>query len=95
MNHIETQAKPSVWNVFGESLFAKRLVYASATFLFLLGTYFVSSSPDEEFAPGTPQVILAGQHLPEPVTMDPQKDRETVLVTLATWGGGEDSQDYQ
>jgi hypothetical protein len=47
MNRIETQAKPSVWSLFAESMFAKRLAYASATFL-VVGVVFVSATePDE------------------------------------------------
>ena len=94
INRVETQARPSVWSLFGESLFAKRLVYASATFLVLLGS-FLASAPaiDDELVAGTPEVILAGQQLPEPVSMDPQKDRDVILVNLASWGG-EGDRDY-
>jgi hypothetical protein len=98
MNRVETQVRPSVWSLFGESLFAKRLVYASAMFLVLLGS-FLASAPavDDELTAGTPEVILAGQQLPEPVSMDPQKDRDVILVNLASWGGEGDSgaRDYQ
>jgi anti-sigma factor RsiW len=92
MNRIETQARPSPWSLFGESLFAKRLVYASATFLVLLGTVFVSSTQTgEDAVAGGPEVVLAGHYAPEPVSMDdPQKDREVILVNLATY-----EQDYQ
>lgn len=98
MNRVETQARPSVWSLFGESLFAKRLVYASATFMVLLGSYLASAPPvDDGLVAGTPEVILAGQQLPEPVSMDPQKDRDVILVNLASWGGDGDTyaQDYQ
>lgn len=97
LNRIETQAKPSVWSLFGDSLFARRLVYASAMFLVLLGSYAISSTAtEEEFAAGAPETILAGREMPAPVSMDSQKDREVVLVTLATWGnGGDESQDWQ
>jgi hypothetical protein len=42
-------------------------------------------------------VILAGQQLPQPVSMDLQKDRDVILVNLASWGGegGGEAQDYQ
>jgi hypothetical protein len=100
MNRIETRNPPSIWSLFAESLFAKRLVYASAMFLLLLGSVLVTSSP-EDAATG-PELILAGQELPEPVTMDPRRDRDVVLVNLATWNdtstgtvGGAWSQDYQ
>ena len=97
MNRIEVQPKPSVWSLFGDSLFARRLVYASATFLVALGSYMISSHPAGEDAGDTPEVIIAGQQAPQPVTMDPQRDREVVLATLATWGNGasDASQDWQ
>jgi hypothetical protein len=96
MTRIENQARPSVWSLFGESSFAQRLVYASATFLVLLCSYMISSHSEADLADDGPEVILAGQQIPEPVTMDPQRDREVILANLATWGGGGDRlQDYQ
>lgn len=104
MNRIETQTRPSVWSLFAESLFAKRLVYASATFLLLLGTFLVSSSSvgEDTYVASGPEAILSGEELPEPVTMDPGRDRDVVLVNLATWNEGNSgvqsggySQDYQ
>jgi len=96
MNRIETQTKPSVWSLFGESMFARRLAYASATFLLLVGTLFVSSTePDEAFASADPQAILAaGEDQYTPVSMDPQRDREVILVNLATYKQPS-QQDYQ
>jgi anti-sigma factor RsiW len=94
MNRIETDLKPSPWSLFGESLFAKRLAYASFTFLVLIGTVLVSSSETEGTltADPTPEVILAGEHWPyQRVGMDDlQRDREVVLVNLATY-----QQDFQ
>jgi hypothetical protein len=88
MNRIETQAKPSIWNIFGESIFAKRLAYASLTFAVLLGTYFVSSTStneDQQFANSSPEVLMSNDPHPTEVGTDPQKDREAVLVNLATY----------
>lgn len=92
MNQIEFQTKPSVWNLFGESLFAKRLAYASVSLLVLLGTYFISSQPAEEtVASGAPEVILAGDERgAPPIGTDHERDRGAVLVNLATY-----QQDYQ
>jgi len=92
MNLVESQAKPSIWNLFGDSLFGKRLAYASMSLLVLLGTYFVSSQPvDEVVGSGAPEVILAGdEQAGPPIGADPQRDREAVLVNLATY-----QQDYQ
>ncbi len=84
MTRVETQARPSPWSLFGESIFAKRLAYASAMFLVLLGSVLVTSSEPEELA-AAPERIFAGEAHPTPVTMEnPQQDRDVVLVTLAT-----------
>ena len=88
MNRVESQARPSVWNLFGESPFAKRLAYASVTFLVLLGTFFVSLEvPQEELAASTPEGIFATEEQPLPIETDPQRGREAVLVTLTTYQG--------
>jgi hypothetical protein len=91
LDRVETQARPSAWSLFGESLFAKRLAYASAMFLVRLGTVLVSSTDSEEpLAVAAPERIFAGEVDPEPVTMEnPQRDRDVVLVNLATY------RDYQ
>ena len=86
MNRIETQAKPSIWNIFGESVFAKRLAYASLTFVVLLGTYFVSSTAyDQPLANSSPEMLMSDDPQPTEVGIDPQKDREAILVNLATF----------
>jgi anti-sigma factor RsiW len=99
MNRVESQAKPSVWSLFGDSLFARRLLYASAMFLVLVGSYAVSSiSVEDEYAAVAPVSIIAGNEAPAPVSMESARDREVVLVTLATWGNGgeaEEAQDWQ
>jgi hypothetical protein len=71
-------------------------------FLLLLGSMLVSSSTDSTYAVSDPEAILSGQELPEPVTMDPGRDRDVVLVNLATWSDSDYSaetagysQDYQ
>lgn len=95
MQRIESQAKPSVWSLFAESMFAKRLAYASATFLVLVGVVFISSTePAEPMAASDPHMILAGdqRYMPvsmDEVSMDMERDREVVLVNLATY------QDFQ
>lgn len=87
MNRIENEGTPSLWALFGESLFAKRLAYASMTFMVLLGTVFMTTQEkaDEPFAASTPEAIMAEQS-PEPVTStNRDRDRDVVLVNLATY----------
>ena len=88
LNQIETQTKPSIWNLFGESLFAKRLAYASMSAIVLMGSYFIASQPAQEtLMSANPEAILADQ--PAAVASltgsDTQRDREAVLVNLATY----------
>jgi hypothetical protein len=86
LQRIESQPLPSVWNLFGESMFAKRLGYAAVTFLVLLGTYFVSSTePQQPLASSAPEEILAAQDMSPSIGVDQQKDREAILVNLATY----------
>jgi anti-sigma factor RsiW len=96
MNRIESQTRPSVWSLFAESMFAKRLAYASATFLVLMGVVFVSANePMEPLAASDPHYILAGgdqEYVPvsmDDVSVDMDRDRAVVLATLATY------QEYQ
>ena len=87
MNRIESQQKPSPWSLFGESLFAKRLGYASAMFLVAVGSVLVSGAGQEEpLAVAAPEYIIAGEAHPAPVSMDnPQRGRDVILVNLATY----------
>ncbi|HYI98001.1 MAG TPA: hypothetical protein VEX68_30970 [Bryobacteraceae bacterium] len=89
MTRIETQARPSVWSLFAESMFAKRLAYASATFLVLIGVVFMSAEQDQATAYGDPGMILAGDERYIPVNMDTEvdseRDRQVVLVNLTTY----------
>jgi predicted anti-sigma-YlaC factor YlaD len=88
MNRIETQAKPSIWSIFGESIFAKRLAYASLSLVVLLGTYFVSSSENEEpVVASTPESMMVGdtQQVQVDAKSDSERNREAVLVNLATY----------
>ena len=94
MGTIEVQTRPSMWVLFGESLFARRLAYASAAFLMLLGTFLISSTTDPQQAvvASSPEVILAGhssEELPTPIDVQPSQ-RGVVLVNLASY-----NQDFQ
>ena len=88
MNRIETQAKPSVWTLFGESLFARRLAFASMAFVLVLSAAFLADPPDAVLAPaGSPESIIASETQPSEPALgnDQQKDREAILVQLATY----------
>ena len=89
LNRIETQqGRPSVWLLFADSLFARRLTYASAAFFILLGTFLVSSATDpaKSVAASTSTMILAGDNndTPPPIEVQPE-GRGVVLVNLASY----------
>jgi len=93
LNRIEAQGRPSAWALFADSLFARRLAYASAVFFVLLGTFLVSSAtdPTQSVVASAPSVILAGGNddAPPAIEVEPQ-ERGVVLVNLASY-----QQDFQ
>ena len=87
MDRIENQARPSVWSLFEESLFAKRLAYASLSLVLVLGTYVISSARSEQaVAVNAPEAILAAEDSQQQLnSSDVNRARETTLVTLASY----------
>ena len=90
LERIEDQARPSIWSVFLQPSFGRRLAIASATLVLLLGTYLVSTEP------GTPSVASAPTatdtvNFPSAdngVAVDSlqqQRQRDAVLVDLASY----------
>ena len=82
LGQIDGQRRPSLWSVFLEPQFGRRLVYSSLTLLLLLSTYMVSTEPGEDqiFA-SLPERTLAEGRSAELGT-DTDRDRDTVLVHL-------------
>ena len=84
---IEAQGATSIWNVFSDSPFGRRIAVASMTLAIALGVYLVTSeqmaeqvsvtNPTVQFVPGEDQPgTLNGSGLP---------DRASVLVNLVTY----------
>ena len=85
MTRIETQSRSSLWSVFLEPVFGRRLMYASLTLVVLLGTYLISTEATEPVVASTAaEQYLAEQH--PAVGANQQQDRDVVLVRLATYG---------
>ncbi len=94
MERIEAQRVGSIWNVFSESPFGRRLAVASMALAVLLGVYLVTS---EQFAdqnanqpvqmisatlPGEDQPASNVRFVPGSSSMP---DRDAVLVNLVTY----------
>lgn len=48
MDRIEAQQKNSIWSVFLEPIFSKRLAFASMAFIMLLGVALFTANPQED-----------------------------------------------
>ena len=48
MDRIESQQKSSIWSVFLEPVFSKRLAFASMALIMLLGVAFFNAAPGED-----------------------------------------------
>ena len=88
---IEDQGKASIWSVFLQPSFGRRLAIASATLVVLLGTYLVTTEPGEQSPAAIPSVAtdMVSSPAPEPSTLDDslqqQRQRNAVLVDLASF----------
>jgi predicted anti-sigma-YlaC factor YlaD len=92
LERIEAQGPGSVWALFFDSLFARRIAMASLALALLLGAYVVSSEqmaePQTASVQGLPQADFSGDVFsdsaqPRLVTGAP--DQDAVLVNLVTY----------
>jgi hypothetical protein len=91
LDRIDSQKQQSIWYLFLEPLFARRLLYASATLLVLLTLFLFNAGPQlptlAEDLP--PESALIDEPAPVPVTlvsgMQPAEERDVVLVQLTTY----------
>ena len=92
LERIEAQGPGSVWALFFDTLFARRIAMASLALALLLGVYVISSEqmaePQTASVDGLPQAVVSddvfsdsGQ--PRLVTAAP--DQDAVLVNLVTY----------
>src|ERR1700720_1097853 len=87
MERVEDQGRASVWSVFLQPSFGRRLAIASATLVVLLGTYLVTTepgAPSVALAPTAPTDIVSSVPASEagtiPDSLQQQRRRDAVLV---------------
>ena len=90
IDRIDAQRQSSIWTVFLEPAFGRRLAVASAVLAVLMGFYLVSSEPAgrQIIAHQAVQhtVVLPGEDEPGLVLgADQDQDRGAVLVNLASY----------
>lgn len=86
----ESAAPQPFWSLLIDPKFGRRLMYAAATLVVLMATYLVSSETTRDntwAAHQQPEAILAPapEQQPPALTDDQQRDRDAILVTLATY----------
>jgi hypothetical protein len=91
MERVEDQGKASIWSIFLQPSFGRRLAIASATLVVLLGTYLVTTEPGDQSLASVPSVATDIVSMPAPeanavdATMQQQRQRNAVLVDLASF----------
>lgn len=89
VERIDSQRETSIWSLFLEPAFGRRLALASATLAVLMGLYLFSSEPSRitpDNVSGGPTIILPGEDEVAPVFgAGREQDRGVILVDLATY----------
>lgn len=92
MERIEAQGPISIWNLFIESAFGRRIAMASLALALLLGVYLISSerAADQPIVAGeqTQPAVVFGEDAPGRVITqmsDLQSSNDDVLVNLVTY----------
>jgi len=86
---IEDQGRVSVWSIFLQPSFGRRLAIASATLALLLGTYLISTEPGNPSVASAPAVATDTVNVSASETAAgdslQQQRRDAVLVDLASF----------
>jgi predicted anti-sigma-YlaC factor YlaD len=82
---VEAQQKASFWNAFLEPVFGRRLAVASLALILVLGGFLALSEGESASPPLSADTIIAVDEHPPDLGMDQQRDRDTILATLATY----------
>jgi hypothetical protein len=90
MRRIEAEGRPSFWNLLLDPIFGRRLVYASASLVILMGVFLLATEPVTHNLASTPVQALAQPDPSQPALpaedANLQQGRDSLLVTLATFG---------
>jgi hypothetical protein len=86
LERIEARQTPSIWSVFLQPAFGRRIMATSLAVACLLGGYLAFTETEHAGpAANNAESIIAVEEHPPGLGLDRQRDRETILVTLATY----------
>ena len=92
MRRVESEARPSFWSLLLDPIFGRRLVYASASLVILMGVFLLATEPVQHTLASTPVHALAQPSVQQPAPEQSatfekvQQGRDSLLVNLATFG---------
>jgi anti-sigma factor RsiW len=84
LERIEAARTPSFWDLFLEPAFAKRLLAASLMLVGLFGGYLAFAEASHVRPAAMPEAVMTAEH-PPGLGSNADRDRETMLVSLATY----------
>lgn len=87
---IEAQRPVSIWNLFTDSVWGRRLATASLSLALLMGAYVVSTEPTDQVAQPIAVSLLSGDSFPvdQPVlTAAVHSNPNAVFMDLVTYQG--------
>ena len=86
LDTLEARRSIGTWAMFADPGFARRLTYAALTLVVILGSYLVYLERGPQHDASGPVRLMAAEPLGRThVGADPQRDRELVLVSLASY----------
>ncbi len=84
LERIESQRRPSFWDAFQEPAFGRPLLATSLALVCVLAGCLAFAETAGEASVTGPEAVMATEH-PAGLGLNADQDRETVLVSLATY----------
>ncbi len=88
LQRIESQRVTSIWELLVEPVFARRVAYASLMLILLFSALLMTGREDRVTSGGyyqSPEAILAAEPVSPYLGNDVNRDRDVMLVNLATY----------
>lgn len=89
MARIESEKPASIWDLFVSPALSKKLAFASLALMAMLAGFVVARSAEQTMMTVETQRVLMEPEHPGNLGMDPARDRQNMLVTLANYQGAE------
>jgi hypothetical protein len=88
MARIDAERPATIWDLFVSPVLAKQLVFASLVLMAMLAGFMVARTSDRAvLSQHTERTLIRVEH-PVDIGVDPRRDRQNMLATLASYQGG-------